>query len=190
MWEVEKWLPKMSTIPDAQTCECSSAAAAKSLQSCPTLCDPIDGSPPGFAIPGILQARMLEWVAISFSNAWKWKVKVKLLSRCSVGITWLRQSLPCPLKDEGFCRSRLVLWPWTFIPILEHVWGDWFTSVHIVPLRSSKKSQERNWLLNKRMVLLKQFTLVTVSVASKTVVSRRKCEHSNGSFRSSWPWHT
>ena len=54
--------------------------AAKSLQSCPTLHDPIDGSPPGSAIPGILQARTLEWVAISFSNAWKWKVKVKSLS--------------------------------------------------------------------------------------------------------------
>ena len=57
------------------------AAAAESLQSCPTLCDPIDGSPPGSPIPGILQARTLEWVAISFSNAWKWKVKVKSLSR-------------------------------------------------------------------------------------------------------------
>ena len=56
------------------------AAAAKSLQSCPTLCDPIDGSPPGSPVPGILQARTLEWVAISFSNAWKWKVKVKSLS--------------------------------------------------------------------------------------------------------------
>ena len=55
-------------------------AAAKSLQSCPTLCDPTDGSPPGSLIPGILQARTLEWVAISFSNAWKWKVKVKSLS--------------------------------------------------------------------------------------------------------------
>ena len=54
---------------------------AKSLQSCPTLCDPIDGSPPGSPIPGILQARTLEWVAISFSNAWKWKVKVKSFSR-------------------------------------------------------------------------------------------------------------
>ena len=52
------------------------AAAAKSLQSCPTLCDPIDGSPLGSLVPGILQARTLEWVAISFSNAWKWKVKV------------------------------------------------------------------------------------------------------------------
>ena len=58
-----------------------SATAAKSPQSCPTLCDPRDGSPPGSPIPGILQARILEWVAISFSSAWKWKVKVKLLSR-------------------------------------------------------------------------------------------------------------
>ena len=58
------------------------AAAAKSLQSCPALCDPIDGSPPGSPVPGILQARTLEWVAIAFSNAWKWKVKVKSLSSC------------------------------------------------------------------------------------------------------------
>ena len=58
-----------------------SAAAAKLLQSCPTLCDPIDGSPPGSPVPGILQARPLEWVAVSFSSAWKWKVKVKSLSR-------------------------------------------------------------------------------------------------------------
>ena len=59
----------------------TATATAKSLQSCPTLCNPIDGSPPGSAVPGILQARTLEWVAVSFSNAWKWKVKVKLLSR-------------------------------------------------------------------------------------------------------------
>ena len=55
---------------------CYTAAAAKSLQSCPTLCSPIDGSPPGSAVPGILQERTLEWVAIFFSNAWKWKVKL------------------------------------------------------------------------------------------------------------------
>ena len=59
----------------------AAAAAAKSLQSCLTLCDPIDGSPPGSPVPGILQARTLGWVAISFFNAWKWKVKVKSLSR-------------------------------------------------------------------------------------------------------------
>ena len=92
------------------------AAAAKSLQSCPTLWDPTDGSPPGYPVPGILEARTLEWVAISFSNAWKWKVKVKLLSRArllatpwtaayqappSMGFSrqeyWSRVPLPCPL---------------------------------------------------------------------------------------------
>ena len=65
------------------------AAAAKSLQSCLTLCDPIDSSPPGSPFPGSLQSRTLEWVAISFSNAWKWKVKVKSLSRVRLfGTPW------------------------------------------------------------------------------------------------------
>ena len=65
--------------PGIEPAPTAAAAAAKSLQSCPTLCDPIDGSPPGFPVPGILQARTLEWVSISFSNAWI-KVKVKSLS--------------------------------------------------------------------------------------------------------------
>ena len=64
----------------ASTIQSNRAAAVKSLQSCPTLCDPTDGSPPGSPIPGILQAGTLEWVAISFSSAWKWKVTVKSLS--------------------------------------------------------------------------------------------------------------
>jgi len=67
-----------------------SVCYAKSLQSCPTLCDSIDGSPPGSPIPGILQARTLEWAAIFFSNAWKWKVKVKSLSRVRLLVTpWI-----------------------------------------------------------------------------------------------------
>ena len=77
------------------------AAAATSLQSCPTLCDPIDSSPPGFPVPGILQARTLEWVAISFSNAWKWKVKVKSLSRVRLQ------------RPHGLQPTRL-LCPWDF----------------------------------------------------------------------------
>ena len=68
-------------ISSSWGCFWSLLAAAKSLQSCPTLCDPRDGSPPGSPFPGILQARTLEWIAISLSNAWKWKVKVKSLSR-------------------------------------------------------------------------------------------------------------
>ena len=72
----QKWL-KHKLIQSTS----AAAAAAKSLQSCPTLCDPINGSPLSSSVPVILQARTLECVAISFSNAWKWKVKVKLLSR-------------------------------------------------------------------------------------------------------------
>jgi len=74
-------------IFDSYVLFCTAAAAAESFQSCPTLCDPIDGSPPGSSVPGILQARTLEWVAISFSNAWKWKVKVKSLSRVRLLVT-------------------------------------------------------------------------------------------------------
>ena len=66
----------------------NNAAAAKSLQSCLTLCNPIDSSPPRSPVPGILQATTLEWVAISFSNAWKWKVKLKSLSRVWLVTSW------------------------------------------------------------------------------------------------------
>ena len=65
----------------------NTAAAAKSLQLCPTLWDPVDSSPPGSPVPGILQARTLEWVAISFSNAWQWKVKMKSLSHVWLCVT-------------------------------------------------------------------------------------------------------
>ena len=80
---------------------------AKSLQSCPTLCDPIDGNPPGSPTPGIVQARTLEWVAISFSNAWKWKVKVKLLSR-----VWLLAT-PWTPPSMGFSRQEY----WSGVPL-------------------------------------------------------------------------
>ena len=89
------------------------AAAAKSLQSCPTLCDLIDGSPPGSPVHGILQARTLEWVAISFSNAWKWKVKVKSFSRAQLLVTpWTAAYQASP--PMGFSRQEY--WsgvPWT-----------------------------------------------------------------------------
>ena len=80
-------------------------AAAKSLQSCPTLCDPIDGSPTGSPVPGILQARTLEWVAIFFSNAWKWKAKVKLLSRVQQVVTPWTAAYQAPLS-MGFSRQE------------------------------------------------------------------------------------
>ena len=83
----------------------AAAAAAKLLQSCLTLCDPIDGSPQGSPVPGILQARTLEWVAISFSNAWKWKVKVKSLSRVGLLATPWTVAFQAPLS-VGFSRQE------------------------------------------------------------------------------------
>ena len=87
--------------------------AAKSLQSCPTLCNPIDGSPPGSPIPGILQTRTLEWVAISFSNAWKWKVKVKLLSCVQLLATPWTAAYQAP-PSMGFSRQEY--WSWVPLP--------------------------------------------------------------------------
>ena len=90
----------------------TAAAAAKLLQSCPTLCDPIDGSPPGSPVPGILQARTLEWVANSFSNAWKWKVKVKLLSRVRLLVTPRTAAYQAP-PSMGFSRQEY----WSGVPL-------------------------------------------------------------------------
>ena len=82
----------------------AAAAAAKSLQSCPTLCDPIDSSPLGSSVPGILQARTLEWVAISFSSAWKWKVKGKSLRRAWLLATPWTAAYQAP-PSMGFSRK-------------------------------------------------------------------------------------
>ena len=90
----------------------AAAAAAKSLQSCLTLCDPIDGSLPGSPVPGILQARTLEWVAISFSNAWKWKVKVKSLSRVQLLATPWTVAYQAP-PSMGFSRQEY----WSGLPL-------------------------------------------------------------------------
>ena len=90
----------------------AAAAAAMSLQSCPTLCDPIDSSPPGSPVPGILQARTLEWVAMSFSNVWKWKVKVKSLSRVRLLATpWTAAHQASP--STGFSRQE----HWSGVPL-------------------------------------------------------------------------
>ena len=95
---------KTSTLP--------TAAAVKLCQSCLTLCDPIGGSPPGFSVPGILQARTLEWAAISFSNAWKWKVKVKSLSCVQLLVTpWTIAYEPPP--SMGFSRQEY----WSGVPL-------------------------------------------------------------------------
>ena len=115
-WMVEKLCPR-AKVPRCQSespvrLHCINfAAAAKSLQLCPTLWDPIDGSPPGSPIPGILQARTLEWVAISFSNAWKWKVKVKSLSRVRLSVTPWTAALRAP-PSMGFSKQE----SWSGVP--------------------------------------------------------------------------
>ena len=116
--------------------------AAKSLQSCPTLCGPIDGSSPGSAIPGILQARTREWVAISFFNAWRWKVKVKSLSRVQLSAT-----------------------PWTAAyqapPFMGHVnelcicLGICFSSNHW-------QTMNQTWLYNQYFLLMEMFSLAVL----------------------------
>ena len=91
--------------------------AAKSFQSCPTLCDTINVSPPGSPVPGILQARTLEWVAISFSNAWKWKVKVKSLSHVRLLATPLTATYQAP-PSMGFARQKY--WSGLSLPSLKN----------------------------------------------------------------------
>ena len=111
------YLKKKSLQPESAV---AAAAAAKSLQSCPTLCDPIDGSPPGFPVPGILQARTLEWVAISFSSAWKWKVKVKSLSRVQLLVTPRTAAYQAP-PSMRFSRQKY--WSGVPLPFLQKVVG-------------------------------------------------------------------
>ena len=94
--------------------------AAKSLQSCPTLCDPIDSSPLGSSVPGILQARILEWVATSFSNAWKWKVKMKSFSHVQLCATpWT--AAPCS-SIHGIFQARVLEWGATAFSINVTKW--------------------------------------------------------------------
>ena len=107
-------------------CSIPSLCYAKSLQSCLTLCDPIDGSPPGSPIPGIVQARTLEWVAISFFNAWKWKVKGKSLSHVWLLATPWTAAYQAP-PSMGFSRQEY----WSGVPfpspipslLLPNYWG-------------------------------------------------------------------
>ena len=105
----------------------TAAAAAKSLRSCPTLCNPIDGSPPGFPVPGILQARTLECVAISFSNSWKWKVKVKSLSRVRLLATPWTAAYQAP-PSKGFSRQKY----WSGVPFTKWLEVVYSANAHVV----------------------------------------------------------
>ena len=126
IWSLEQWgnccatgLSKAITVKaklETRIPECgldysTTAAAAKSLQPCLTLCDPIDGSPPGSPVPGILQARMLEWVTISFFNAWKWKVKNE--SEVTQSCLTLSYPTDCSLPGSpvhGIFQARVLEW--------------------------------------------------------------------------------
>ena len=110
----------------------SSKLSAASLWSCPTLCDPIDGSPPGSPIPGILQARTLEWVAISFSNALKWKVKVKSLSRVRLLATPWTAAYQAP-PPMGFSRQEY----WSRVPLPSPL-------IALVRIKCSRNSELQN----------------------------------------------
>ena len=140
------------------------AAAAKSLQSCPTLCDPIDSSPPGSPIPGILQARTLEWVAISFSNAWKWKVKVKSLSRVWLLATpWTAAYQALPFT--GFSRQE----HWNEVPLPSPVL--FLTICHLTD-NGSSTTRSHAW---------GQMTIQAMQVAS-LLLNINKSNHFS-------PWH-
>ena len=113
------------------------AAAAKSLQSCPTLHNPIEGSPSGSTVPGILQARTLERVANSFFNAWKWKVKVKSLSRVWLFATPWTAAYQAPLS-MGFSRQEY----WSGVPLPSlYSWLGWLKTVTPILIINLKQSQ-------------------------------------------------
>ena len=149
----------------------AAAAAAKSLQSCPTLCDPRDSSPPGSPVPGILQARTLEWVAISSSNAWKWKVKVKSLSRVQLLATpWTAvYQAPRPWDSPGKSTGVEIQYSWHHIiyvfinppvhGVTDHCLKDkvYFPCVHILmnySIHKVCKSQLSSWINFHTMQLL------------------------------------
>ena len=139
----------------------AAAAAAKSPQSCPTLCDPIDGSPPDYAVPGIIQARTLEWVAISFSNAWKWKVKVKSLSRVQPLATPWSAAYQAPPSMGFFRQEYLAGVKSVFSPLPPSLWLPYkkklFTNcLHIIGNRNTSNEMLHYscWGLTLRNVVL------------------------------------
>ena len=129
------------------------AAAAKSLQSCPTLCDPIDGLPPGSPVPGILQARTLEWVPISFSNAWKWKAKVKSLSHVRLFATPWTVAYQAP-PSTGFSRQEY----WSGLPlpspslVIREIQIKTTMRYHLILIRMATIKNSSIWRLNNTLL--------------------------------------
>ena len=138
------------------------SAAAKSLQSCPTLCDPIDGSPAGSAIPGILQVRTLEWVAISFSNVWKWKVEVKSLSRVQLFATAWTAAYQAP-PPMGYSRQEY----WSGVPLP----SPNMLSRLVITILLWSECLLISWLQSPSTVILepKKIKSVTVSIVSLSI---------------------
>ena len=139
------------------------AAATKSLQSCPTLCDPIDGSPPGSPIPGILQARTLEWAAISFSNAWKWKVKVKSLSRVWLFVTPWTAAYQAP-PSMGFSRQEY----WSGLPLPSPLlpMKMFVLQEHVTELLSTKRLHGFFFLRQIKIRGVKIFWIVKIQISN------------------------
>ena len=158
------------------------AAAAKSLQSCPTLCDPIVGSPPGSPVPGNLQARTLEWVAISFSKAWRWEEKVKSLSCVWLLVTPWTAAYQALLLLSRFSRVWLCATPWTAAyqapPSMGFARQEYWSGV---PLPSPLKFHERTifWLASFDALLhyvkLLGFTLKCCIFKSSTICITKIC---------------
>ena len=173
----------------------AAATAAKLLQSCPNLCNPIDDSPPGFPVPGILQARTLEWVAISFSNAWKWKVKVKSLSCVRLyrphGLqpTRLLRPWDSPGKNPGvgchYLLQRVALYcmALSFIELDKAV-------VHVISLVSCLKPSHP--FLNSVCICLKLSHLSPAALSCEAsfmglrLFSLFDCTHCEARFLPSW----
>ena len=139
------------------------AAAAKSLQSCPTLCDPIDGSLPGSPVPGILRARTLEWVAISFSNAWKWKVKMKLLSHVWLLATPWTAAYQAP-PSMWFSRQQY----WSGVPLPSPMTN----------LDSILKSRDVTFLTKVHLVKAMVFPVVMYGCESWTI-KKAECQRTD-----------
>jgi len=120
-WWAFKLFPGLALVNSA-VMNTAAAAAAKLIQSCLTLCDPINGSPPGSPVPGILQARTLEWVAISFSNTWKWKLIGKSLSRVWLLVTPWTAAYQAP-PSIGFSRQEY----WSGLPLYISLFELWYS---------------------------------------------------------------
>ena len=134
----------------------AAAATAKSRQSCPTLCNPIDSSPRGPPGPGNLQERTLEWVAISFSNAWKWKVKVKSLSRVRLLATSCTAAYQAPLS-MGFSRQEY----WSGVPLPSPIRKGRGTKDQIASIR---------WIIEKVREFQKKSTSASLTLLKPLTV--------------------